>query len=66
MKSALRSVIERLRTDALAASQRRVFEAGRGRQPALAAQIWLTGGAIDAVDDATHILEIEGSASSSG
>ena len=26
----------------------------------------LTGGAIDAVDDATHILEIEGSASSSG
>jgi hypothetical protein len=37
MKSALRSVIERLRTDALAASQRRVFEAGRGRQPALAA-----------------------------
>ena len=37
MRSALRSVVERLRTDVLGASQRRVFEAGRTRQPALAA-----------------------------
>jgi hypothetical protein len=34
--------------------------------PALAGQVWLTGGDIEAVDDRTHVLELSGTADRSG